>query len=100
MSSGTERRTERYVPARVEAKWRAEWERTHAHETPDDSALPNYYFVTMFPYPSGDIHVGHWYAYAPSDCAARYMRMRGHNVLFPMGFDAFGIKAENAAIDR
>ncbi|MDP9265213.1 MAG: leucine--tRNA ligase [Chloroflexota bacterium] len=100
VSSGTERRTERYVPARVEAKWRAEWERTHAHETPDDSALPNYYFVTMFPYPSGDIHVGHWYAYAPSDCAARYMRMRGHNVLFPMGFDAFGINAENAAIDR
>ncbi len=100
MSSGTERRTERYVPAQVEAKWRAEWERTHAYETPDDSAVPNYYFVTMFPYPSGEIHVGHWYAYAPSDCAARYMRMRGHNVLFPMGFDAFGINAENAAIDR
>ena len=84
----------------MEAKWRAEWERSRANETPDDSALPNYYFVTMFPYPSGEIHVGHWYAYTPSDCAARYMRMRGHNVLFPMGFDAFGINAENAAIDR
>src|SRR5947209_813140 len=80
--------------------WRDEWARTRAHETPDVSDKPNFYFLTMFPYPSGDIHVGHWYAFAPADCAARYLRMRGHNVLFPMGFDAFGINAENAAIDR
>ncbi|HAP91634.1 MAG TPA: leucine--tRNA ligase [Arthrobacter bacterium] len=73
---------------------------TGLDETPDDSDKPNYYFVTMFPYPSGDMHIGHWYAMAPSDCEARFIRMRGSNVLFPMGFDAFGINAENAAIDR
>ncbi len=90
---------ERYDPKAVEAKWAAEWERTHLHETPD--ALPgrgNFYFLTMYPYPSGQVHVGHWYATAPADAAARYLRMRGHNVLFPMGFDAFGLPAENAAI--
>src|SRR5438128_1348991 len=94
------RKIERYAPSAIEAKWRDEWARTRAHETPDVSDKPNFYFLTMFPYPSGDIHVGHWYAFAPADCAARYLRMRGHNVLFPMGFDAFGINAENAAIDR
>ena len=94
------RKIERYAPSALEAMWRDEWARTRAHETPDVSDKPNFYFLTMFPYPSGDIHVGHWYAFAPADCAARYLRMRGHNVLFPMGFDAFGINAENAAIDR
>jgi len=94
------RKIERYAPSAIEAMWRDEWARTRAHETPDVSDKPNFYFLTMFPYPSGDIHVGHWYAFAPADCAARYLRMRGHNVLFPMGFDAFGINAENAAIDR
>jgi leucyl-tRNA synthetase len=92
---------ERYVPAEVEPKWAETWARTRLHETPDE--LPgkdNFYFLTMFPYPSGDIHVGHWYAFAPPDAAARAMRMQGRNVLFPMGFDAFGINAENAAIDR
>ena len=93
-------KAERYTPSEIEPKWQAQWRTSGLHDTPDTAALPNYYFVTMFPYPSGEIHVGHWYAYAPSDCAARYMRMRGHNVLFPMGFDAFGINAENAAIDR
>jgi leucyl-tRNA synthetase len=93
-------KTERYTPSAIEPKWQAHWASTGLYETPDDSKLPNYYCVTMFPYPSGNMHIGHWYAMAPSDCAARFLRMRGHNVLFPMGFDAFGINAENAAIDR
>ena len=90
---------EKYVPAAVEAKWRERWGAAGLHDTPDsDPDRPNFYFVTMFPYPSGDLHVGHWYAMTPSDISARYLRMRGHNVLFPMGFDAFGLNAENAAI--
>jgi leucyl-tRNA synthetase len=93
-------RIDRYDPATIEPKWQDEWVRSGLHDTPDDSDKPNFYFLTMFPYPSGDIHVGHWYAFAPPDAAARFLRMRGHNVLFPMGFDAFGINAENAAIDR
>ena len=93
-------RTEKYDPAAIEPKWQEEWVRSGLHDTPDVSEKPNFYFLTMFPYPSGDIHVGHWYAFAPPDARARYLRMRGYNVLFPMGFDAFGINAENAAIDR
>jgi leucyl-tRNA synthetase len=93
-------RIDRYDPASIEPKWQEEWVRSGLHDTPDQSDKPNFYFLTMFPYPSGDIHVGHWYAFAPPDAAARFLRMRGHNVLFPMGFDAFGINAENAAIDR
>ena len=96
----TKQRIDRYDPASIEAKWQEEWVRSGLHDTPDESDRPNFYFLTMFPYPSGDIHVGHWYAFAPPDAAARFLRMRGHNVLFPMGFDAFGINAENAAIDR
>ncbi len=96
----TKQRIDRYEPASIESKWQDEWVRSGLHDTPDDAGRPNFYFLTMFPYPSGDIHVGHWYAFAPPDAAARFLRMRGHNVLFPMGFDAFGINAENAAIDR
>ncbi|HEX4743656.1 MAG TPA: leucine--tRNA ligase [Candidatus Limnocylindria bacterium] len=90
---------ERYSPGAIEAKWHERWTRDRLYETPDsDPERPNFYFVTMFPYPSGDLHVGHWYAMTPSDASARFLRMRGHNVLFPMGFDAFGLNAENAAI--
>jgi leucyl-tRNA synthetase len=100
MTSETEKKIDRYAPAAIEAKWRERWASSGLHNTPDVSDKPNFYFLTMFPYPSGEIHVGHWYAFAPPDAAARFLRMRGHNVLFPMGFDAFGINAENAAIDR
>jgi len=93
-------RTERYDPTSIEAKWLDEWVRSGLHETPDDAEKDNFYFLTMFPYPSGEVHIGHWYAYTPADAAARYLRMKGKNVLFPMGFDAFGLPAENAAIKR
>ncbi|HYV21286.1 MAG TPA: leucine--tRNA ligase [Candidatus Bathyarchaeia archaeon] len=100
MTSQVEKKIDRYAPAAIEEKWRERWVSSGLHNTPDVSDKPNFYFLTMFPYPSGEIHVGHWYAFAPPDAAARFLRMRGHNVLFPMGFDAFGINAENAAIDR
>ncbi len=92
-------RTDRYNPQEIEPKWQARWREQGLYEVDlADDSRPKYYFLTMYPYPSGDLHAGHWYAEAPADAAARYRRMRGYNVLFPMGFDAFGLPAENAAI--
>jgi len=91
----------RYDARAVEPKWQARWEADKLYHAPDGDARPKFYFLTMYPYPSGDyLHIGHWYAMAPSDAGARYKRMRGYNVMFPMGFDAFGLPAENAAISR
>jgi leucyl-tRNA synthetase len=90
---------ERYNPHELEPKWQAQWGRERLYEVDLwDDTRPKYYFLTMYPYPSGDLHVGHWYAEAPADAAARYRRMQGYQVLFPMGFDAFGLPAENAAV--
>jgi leucyl-tRNA synthetase len=83
---------------RIEAKWRARWEADDIYRVDDDDPRPKWYTLTMYPYPSGVLHVGHWYAFAIPDVFARTQRMRGYNVLFPMGFDAFGLPAENAAI--
>ena len=87
-----------YNPAEIEAKWQQKWEADGLYNSDVDPKRPKHYALTMLPYPSGDLHIGHWYAMTPSDARARFMRMRGYNVLFPMGFDAFGLPAENAAI--
>lgn len=91
---------EKYNPAEIEAKWQQRWEEQKLYHADIDDKRRKYYALTMLPYPSGDLHIGHWYAMTPSDAHARYMRMRGFNVMFPMGFDAFGLPAENAAIKR
>ncbi len=90
----------RYGHAAIEARWQARWEQDGLYHSDVDPSRSKCYVLTMLPYPSGDLHIGHWYAMTPSDARARYLRMRGFNVLFPMGFDAFGLPAENAAIKR
>ena len=92
--------TEKYDHSGIEAKWQQAWENSGLYHAEVDWSRPKHYAVTMLPYPSGDLHIGHWYAMTPSDARARYMRMKGYNVLFPMGFDAFGLPAENAAVRR
>lgn len=93
-------RLEKYSHKPVEEKWQKRWSDDELYRSTIDPNQPKHYALTMLPYPSGDLHIGHWYAITPSDARARYMRMRGYNVLFPMGFDAFGLPAENAAIKR
>ncbi len=87
-----------YNPAEIEPKWQQRWNADGLYNANIDPSRPKYYALTMLPYPSGDLHIGHWYAMTPSDARARFKRMCGYNVLFPMGFDAFGLPAENAAI--
>ena len=91
-------RLEKYNPHEVEPRWREHWETTKLYKTDLHSSKPKHYMPTMFPYPSGNLHIGHWYAFSIPDTRARFMRMKGYEVLFPMGFDAFGLPAENAAI--
>ena len=90
----------RYNPVEIDRKWQERWAKDNLYRVDDDDTRPKWYDLTMYPYPSGDLHIGHWYAMAPSDCHARFRRMQGYNVLHPIGFDAFGLPAENAAISR
>jgi leucyl-tRNA synthetase len=92
--------TEKYDPQAFESRWQQRWENDKLYKSTVDWNRPKHYALTMLPYPSGDLHIGHWFAMSPSDARARWMRMRGYNVLFPMGFDAFGLPAENAAVQR
>ena len=92
--------TMRYDHQQIDRKWQERWSADQLYRVSEDDQRPKWYALTMYPYPSGDLHVGHWYAMAPSDAHARFMRMRGYNVMHPMGFDAFGLPAENAAIQR
>ena len=90
----------RYDPVAIDRKWQERWAQDNIYQVDDDDPRPKWYELTMYPYPSGDLHIGHWYAMAPSDCHARFRQMQGYNVLHPIGFDAFGLPAENAAISR
>jgi leucyl-tRNA synthetase len=90
----------KYIPQEIEPRWQQYWDEDQLYRALIDQSREKFYALTMLPYPSGDLHIGHWYAMTPADARARYMRMKGYNVLFPIGFDAFGLPAENAAIKR
>jgi leucyl-tRNA synthetase len=96
---GAAARVERYEPTEIEPRWQARWDELGLYRTDlDDTSRPKYYVLTMYDYPSGDLHIGHWFTKTPTDAISRYRRMKGYNVFMPVGFDAFGLPAENAAI--
>ena len=88
-----------YQPTEIEPRWQQRWDELGLYRTDlRDASRPPYYLLTMYDYPSGDLHIGHWYVKTPTDALGRFRRMQGRNVFFPVGFDAFGLPAENAAM--
>jgi leucyl-tRNA synthetase len=98
----TERtRIDRFDPAAFEPRWQKRWAELGLYDTDlSDESRPPYYLLTMYPYTSGNLHIGHWYIMTPTDALARFHRMHGENVFLPIGFDSFGLPAENAAIKQ
>jgi leucyl-tRNA synthetase len=90
----------KFIPSTFEAKWQERWSFDKLYQTDLNKSKDKYYVLAELTYPSGDLHMGHWYTFAPTDIIARFKRMQGFNVIFPNGFDAFGLPAENAAIKR
>jgi leucyl-tRNA synthetase len=90
----------KYFPKEIEQKWHEVWEKDGIYKFDELSKKEKYYNLVELPYPSGDLHIGHWFTFVYADAHARYKKMTGKNVFFPNGFDAFGLPAENAAIKK